>query len=1361
MLSAISAEVGTLFIQKAKRYVKFEVEIDSLLESQDVENYGLVLLVEVAIANPIPSALSRTTKKILSRLPSWTKAFEDSLDSATPDNQQPTTVAGKFINALVNDFPDNFSKQVNLFELDRYINTADENQIAWIYVISDVPASFISITGDNVPLARVQSISDLYDSLETDYAYYYNAVDREIFTLKLHANTLIDGVAKEPIPVLKWNWFDEFGARVGLERLYLEDNSNFKKRILDVYINKPGTTKEQVQKTLRRELDIWGAYGSTPDSNYVGATPEILEISDIESSTPYFDLSGKPTEKFRKFVRDLNEKYPVNWGYVKWDNGFWDYAGQDQAAVGRIPAVYDDSVALGNYYQPGVGDFDDAKVIVSEADTNNVDFEVKLKASGSYISGYEDSYSPVLVNYQHYGSYHIDYYDNDSATVNFRYTVTNSSDSKQYYIEAYHYPVNSYGPNHPASPEYELVSIFDQDGYSYPEYTFKEVGTNVVYVDTSATPNTNRFNIYNSSSAVLEPIAPSVNNNYNIKFAGKTNKVSTTGSSISLDDSEYVLNGYNIQVSSNIYNKKTKNSYTDKITNSVVINGNNIQDQPLAFAVDKDFIHKTVVFESGATPDYIHIDIIQPIGYTPYDDTVYFSEDYSGYGGVSRDPNSEDLYLIPSSPNLNIRYINPNFATPTLHDHFISEESSTINYYFVSAKYPYNSTPDSIEIFTNENNRILYPYQSIVWNSFEALSDVLDSQTINKRGLVKSSLVDNDETFNNTSELVGKYNVSYQTFGLDSQSFFIEKIEAANQTEGVDLIVDKEFVRIQGESSFYNNSIEQFPDGTFDTISVYARYTGKYNSYLNSGWYNHLSEDGYIYSKPVTEVYSNSGFSVILDHVARQGAPIIVDITGATPYQAREVAFYDEATPTMPSLRNVEVVYGNKGNSLYVGYEDVYDVDVVDLVTGYEIASGIQSSTNEIEVFSNATPSVYGREYQVSYNVSRSFVVDNDFYDESTESYKTKLNFDSTPSGAYQYVVTYESSINNTSTPISLDIDPMKLWDQEGFVYLSHQDYAFSTAIVNLKPGYILDDAKDYMVITINSIDINGNSKPYQTFQIASNVLAFSEEYVTTDINGFAYVRAIYIGSQPSLSASGTLTVTGLSSSAPYAHPNSSSQSFSEVFNFDIITNNLTPFETKAIVDKQIIDADGVSQIFIYGQIKDSSTPSGQSIVYWRKGRSLYDTFEATPYGNYVIADEKGKFTIGPFIAQDTNNPGIWMVAVETEHAATPNVNPITVSGDIVYWVEKYDNLKYSYGDTVFYNPNVLYNDRVDIMSTPNFTVSYYDASTPVIYSATPNWLPPKWYPIDRFTQHQLGLLGSNPYEVDSYMNLMKDYEEE
>lgn len=1355
MLSAISQDVGTLFIQRAKRYSKFEVEISSELEPQDVEQYGFVLLVEVAIANPIPTVLGKTAKKILSNLPSWTKAFEDSIDSATPSLQEPQTVAGAFINALVNDFPENFERQVNLYELDRYISTADENQLDWIYTVSNVQASATKIVGDNVSLAKVDTLYDLYNSLSTDYVYYYNPVDREIITVKLFKNFSVDGNVVQQIPTLRWNWFDEFGAKVGLQRLYLETNSNFRKRILDVYANRPGPGKESVQKTLRRELDIWGAYGATPDSNYVGATPEILEVSDIESSTPYFDFAGRPQEEFRKFVRNINERYPTNWGYVKWGEGFWDYSGQDQSGVGRVPAIYDGSTPLGSYYQPGVGDFDDAKLVVKESFENSVDFNARLKALGSYIVGYEDYYSPVSVDYEYYGSYYKDYYENQAATVNFRYSLV-MPDTYTYYTDISVYPRNSYAPGNAASPEYQLVQIFDQDGYSYSDYVFKRLGNDQIYVDSSATPTTNRINVLKSNRAIISAKTSPSNGLYNLKFVGATPIIDTTNQSATMNSSSYYQNYYNVQVSSDIYNKKRGVFTTDKITATAYPNRNNVSSEPLSFEINKDFIHQTVVFESEATPIYIHIDNVKPSGYI-VDPNAYFDPQYEGFGGVSSNPTDGLNYLVPASPNLLIRYENPNFATPTAHDYLAANGGSTVDYYFVGAKYPYGSTPGTISILTNENNKVIYPFEIPIWGSFEEYSTPIISGTVNKRGVVRSSSEQYDETYTQNSNHLGSYNISYDTFDINPDFYYITKIEVENNTPGVELTAKQEFVYPYGSNSVYLNSLTQFENGAFSPVDIEARYTGVYKSSIKTGWYSQLEEDYYIYATPITEVFSTPGFEISLSHPSRQGAPIIVERFGATPMILREVAFYDESNPATPSIINKEYILSNKTNNIYLGYEDIYSATVVDTVTGYTILDNGYSPTNELTVFSEASPSVYGREYEVSYKVANSYIVDNDFYDQQKQIYTTKINFDATPSEPYGYIVTYESSINGSSTPISLEVNPMKIWNDEGFVYLSHNDYDFNLAELKLEPAYILNDGLDYMQLVINSLDINGNPKPYQTFRVVSSTAISSSEYVTTDINGFAAVRLTCPSSV--VETVGFVSVLGVTNGSVNAHENSQTQGFSDSVDFEITNSYSSIYELKASVDRYSISADGISQIFISGILKQSGTPDKNRIVYWRKGRDLYSIYSSNVQGS-VTTDENGRFTIGPFTSENLT-PGIWFVSVESEHSSSASATPSTVSGDIVYWIEKYDSLNYSAGQSEFFNPNVLYVQPNEMLATPNFTINYYDGSEAQTYIATPNWNPPVWYPLNRYTQYQMGLLGSTPNTVTTYVNLMKDYEEE
>jgi hypothetical protein len=63
--------------------------------------------------------------------------------------------------------------------------------------------------------------------------------------------------------------------------------------------------------------------------------------------------------------------------------------------------------------------------------------------------------------------------------------------------------------------------------------------------------------------------------------------------------------------------------------------------------------------------------------------------------------------------------------------------------------------------------------------------------------------------------------------------------------------------------------------------------------------------------------------------------------------------------------------------------------------------------------------------------------------------------------------------------------------------------------------------------------------------------------------------------------------------------------------------------------------------------------------------------------------------------------------------------------------------------------------------STPNFTVNYNDGTNATPSTITPNWIPPKWYPLNRYDQYQMGLLGYVADEVQTYNNLINDYEEE
>lgn len=411
-----------LLLKNTKRYAKFEIKIDT--EVLDLSVLSFILIIEVAIADPVNPVISQSVKNILKRFPSWMVLYSDAVNQATPNLYVPKTTAGKFINAIVGEHLDKFDRELDILNINSFINRADTNQIAWIYSSNNVNATFHKILANGIELARIDNISDFLNSRETDYVFYHNPINREILTLQkfylLQAKNENLGLTNlTQLPVQIFNWFDELGLRVGMSRLYLENNVSFRERILDAFKNPIGVDIESFKRTLRRELNIWKAYGVNPSSEYAGATPEILEMSDITSSTPYFTADGNQTEYFKKLVEELNIRYPNNWGYFAFDNALWDYAGLNDDSVGRLSARYYDSNIEIPYYQPGIGDQDDLALSIRQTDATPVYFETFLLAKGKKSAGPTPGYFPVNVDIEYYSDYTIREYDNPAATVNY------------------------------------------------------------------------------------------------------------------------------------------------------------------------------------------------------------------------------------------------------------------------------------------------------------------------------------------------------------------------------------------------------------------------------------------------------------------------------------------------------------------------------------------------------------------------------------------------------------------------------------------------------------------------------------------------------------------------------------------------------------------------------------------------------------------------------------------------------------------------------------------------------------------------------------------------------------------------------
>ena len=107
--SLIATDSNTLFIKNVKPYIKIQLEIYA--DEIDISTLGLVLYLELGIHEPVSPVISSSGKNILRRFPSWTSIFEDSVSSATPTLDVPSSTGGKLLTSLVQESLDKFHQK--------------------------------------------------------------------------------------------------------------------------------------------------------------------------------------------------------------------------------------------------------------------------------------------------------------------------------------------------------------------------------------------------------------------------------------------------------------------------------------------------------------------------------------------------------------------------------------------------------------------------------------------------------------------------------------------------------------------------------------------------------------------------------------------------------------------------------------------------------------------------------------------------------------------------------------------------------------------------------------------------------------------------------------------------------------------------------------------------------------------------------------------------------------------------------------------------------------------------------------------------------------------------------------------------
>lgn len=1395
------------------RFAFFEVDFETEYDTSELE---FEIFVTVKIDPPSVNAYFESTKRIQDKFPEWMTLREyNALDEEKATPATPESIGGQFLNAVAGEWLSDIDQRLKSMIYDYFIDTVSLNDKVWIYKCDGVPSKifqvdFIKLIDGSTPrhtiedgilteathartLATTASVSEFYQTSINEDVYFHNSITGEIYTNKKYDYLFINNQLYAQNPHQLWSPLDDIGVSVDLFRLSNENNDSFRKRILDVYINKPGVGINAFKLGLRRELNLWkysDATPATPNSYAIGATPEVFEISDLEKDINYF-INGIPTRKFIDLAEELAVAYPLLWGYLSFGNAIWDPDGLSHSDFGILPRQLDATPLSNEYIESGVIDGNDLYLFKPENASQVEDFNLSLKLRGKKRIATTD-YPKINLTVRVYGTGLYTEYRNPEIEENITIKIT-LSDGSQWYCNTYGRATSDIGNQNPSGTNTSITAVnwTTHDDYIGVDYIFSSLTTGQPYVGRISLSDVSKVQVYRGHY-VLDGATPSYRSkssisNYKIWFQDAPTPfigggVATPNTSLSIDPFDSFSRDADLYFQS-LAQYSTPNFWTSPIVHEYRISINGVVSNLQA---KEDFIlqlPKDIIWPSYVTERKYAISIV--------------SSDGTNFGGFSDNVSSTPLFIpanqimvdSDSSWTNGIKLIDPNTTSITFSSNFIQS-----TYY---------------------------------WELFEASQSQKISGKISQFGPWRNN---QEPEPNNTDYLFTNLNISRSDFDIingnaaplgweSSADYMVTWI-------GIDSIDNQNVLAWTPTNSIYSavfdGNIEVRPPSLesdikevlvsssyeYGSLPVYVRMkpttNSKWNPRVHSGWFFDTDETYYLYADAITESATNT--TKVLSTVNRQGAPIIVSaIAGSTPIgNLRQVSFWsNDSTPSL-SIYNKETIKGNGTNTFILAYKDVYDISVQNSTLDISVSIVSDNITSNVLLLTAASNKDFT--YEITYKVRKSFYFENDYVDQNG-NLKSYIVFDSTPAaiGATSYEITYENSLFDPATPIDISLNSLYSSIDESFIYIDKNTYPLAQIEAKISQSKLLADGTDYALITFRSIDSNGNPKPFSTFNLYTNFGYVSPSTVTTDRDGFA--SAIlksepwdanlqptphhYSMSTPVIGAtppSGTILVDG---------------DIDTSFNFEIEIPANDGNYIAAVTNVSQIPSNGVSTVSITGVVKDSShNPIPYAVVYWRKSRTLKDllsnnylvridtTASSTPlstddlYG-YVVANSNGIFTVGPF--QSASVPGYWFVSVESGSASpSMGADQFLLVGDVLYWYE-YPNvtIRDNTGGAEQYTSNRV---LTSYGSTPEFPISIdekqwidftkdyskifnidnyqslgltYDVSPPefnvaVRKSQVPNignWTPPLWYAIDKFNQYQLGLrnikLGINNLNLD------------
>ena len=353
---------------------------------------------------------ARYTNRILDMLPYWFQIRKHSKDS----------IGARFLNICGLELDD--ARYIIDYAYEQcYIGSIDMNQVDFCYkTVIPMPLKTSEITdvyANEEKLIKAKDIKQFFGidqriknhRMHSFMLYYVDEKRNIIYVRKKfnvdanHNNGKLKIIFKDGqecirrlIPHHVWNFFDELGALVSCPRIFGEPNFEYKKRIMDVFINHAGASKPGLINGIGRELATrrvihWNnpandlelsdpmivlnsinvnkepidpkrvfitEAGTVLIKAFEEDIPEHCHVSyvwglemhqlwnkeDIKLQNELFTVEGKAKAKLRHYIDILNSESPIFWDHFHWNEHYWNQNDANVSGVGYIPHLYDGSI---------------------------------------------------------------------------------------------------------------------------------------------------------------------------------------------------------------------------------------------------------------------------------------------------------------------------------------------------------------------------------------------------------------------------------------------------------------------------------------------------------------------------------------------------------------------------------------------------------------------------------------------------------------------------------------------------------------------------------------------------------------------------------------------------------------------------------------------------------------------------------------------------------------------------------------------------------------------------------------------------------------------------------------------------------